>query len=67
MTTFGRVVLATLLTLTTATSAFAAGIRAGAHAQDITPLKFPISVNGGMADSRPTNPVASSRCNMSTA
>lgn len=24
--------------------------RAGAHAQDITPKKFPISVNGGMAD-----------------
>lgn len=24
--------------------------RAGAHAQDITPLKFPISVNGGMTD-----------------
>jgi hypothetical protein len=24
--------------------------RAGAHAQDITPQKFPISVNGGMAD-----------------
>lgn len=24
--------------------------RAGAHAQDVTPKKFPISVNGGMAD-----------------
>ena len=22
--------------------------RAGAHAQDITPVKFPVSVNGGM-------------------
>lgn len=28
--------------------------RAGAHAQDITPLKFPISVNGGMADRQAT-------------
>ncbi|MBI2805458.1 MAG: hypothetical protein HYX68_10820 [Planctomycetes bacterium] len=28
--------------------------RAGAHAQDITPTKFPISVNGGMADRQAT-------------
>jgi hypothetical protein len=28
--------------------------RAGAHAQDITPQKFPISVNGGMADRQAT-------------
>jgi len=29
--------------------------RAGAYAQDITPTKFPISVNGGMADRQATN------------
>jgi hypothetical protein len=28
--------------------------RAGAHAQDITPLKFPVSVNGGMQDRQAT-------------
>jgi neutral ceramidase len=28
--------------------------RAGAYAQDITPEKFPISVNGGMADRQAT-------------
>src|SRR4051812_6038585 len=28
--------------------------RAGAFAQDITPTKFPISVNGGMADAQAT-------------
>ena len=28
--------------------------RAGAYAQDITPTKFPISVNGGMADRQAT-------------
>ena len=28
--------------------------RAGAYAQDITPVKFPISVNGGMADRQAT-------------
>lgn len=29
--------------------------RAGAYAQDITPVKFPISVNGGMADRQATS------------
>src|SRR3954451_14480520 len=29
--------------------------RAGAYAQDITPTKFPISVNGGMADRQATS------------
>lgn len=28
----------------------AKGFRAGAHAMDITPLKYPISINGGMQD-----------------
>ena len=28
--------------------------RAGAYAQDITPAKFPISVNGGMQDRQAT-------------
>src|SRR5207248_57561 len=42
-----------LLTIVLAEPAAAQGkklFRAGAHAQDITPKKFPISVNGGMAD-----------------
>src|SRR5262245_5083179 len=34
---------------------YAVGLRAGAHAQDITPTKFPISVNGGMADRQATS------------
>jgi len=29
--------------------------RAGAYAQDITPVKFPVSVNGGMADRQATS------------
>ncbi len=28
----------------------AAELKAGAFAQDVTPEKFPVSVNGGMAD-----------------
>lgn len=38
--------------------------RAGAHAQDITPLKFPISVNGGMSDRQAvgTNDRLHARC-----
>jgi neutral ceramidase len=48
-----RVFLVTILLLS-ASSSFAQEKRkvlfAGAHAQDITPKKFPISVNGGMAD-----------------
>ena len=44
----------TLLALCLATTAHAAdeakAFRAGAFAQDITPTRFPISVNGGMAD-----------------
>jgi neutral ceramidase len=31
------------------------GLRAGAFAADITPLEYPISVNGGMADRQATN------------
>jgi len=33
----------------------AAELRAGAYAQDITPLKFPISVNGNMTDKKATS------------
>jgi neutral ceramidase len=29
-------------------------LRAGAYAQDVTPEKFPISVNGGMSDRKAT-------------
>jgi hypothetical protein len=45
-------VLAMTILFATATSAFAQAkaFRAGAYAQDITPTKFPISVNGGMTD-----------------
>lgn len=32
-----------------------AGLRAGAFAQDVTPTKFPISVNGGMSDRKAMN------------
>ena len=50
-----RLVLALVLLFGAAgTAAFAQapakGFRAGAHAMDITPTKFPISVNGGMQD-----------------
>lgn len=34
---------------------FAGELRAGAFAQDITPLRFPISVNGNMADKKATS------------
>src|SRR5579872_4748616 len=30
-------------------------LRAGAYAQDVTPQKFPISVNGGMSDRQATS------------
>ncbi len=39
-----------LFSVTTAS----AGVRAGAFAQDVTPEKFPISVNGGFADRQAT-------------
>ena len=38
------------LLLAVATAAHAEGVKAGAFAQDVTPTKFPISVNGNMAD-----------------
>lgn len=47
-----------LLVITGARSGFAAdpplSLRAGAHAQDITPPKFPISVNGNFTDQQAT-------------
>src|ERR1044072_5285488 len=56
MTEIVRRVLAVTIMLTAATSAFAQAkaFRAGAYAQDITPTKFPISVNGGMTDRQAT-------------
>lgn len=33
----------------------AAGLRAGAFAQDVTPITFPVSVNGGFADRKATS------------
>jgi hypothetical protein len=42
--------LALLLLVLPAAQAQDKVFRAGAHAQDITPVKFPISVNGGMQD-----------------
>ncbi|MSR54090.1 MAG: hypothetical protein EXS09_12480 [Gemmataceae bacterium] len=39
-----------LLLLSTPTPTWAEGLRAGAFAMDVTPTKFPISVNGNMAD-----------------
>lgn len=49
-----RVMIATCLLLVAFTSSADAQpdkrFRAGAHAHDITPTKFPISVNGGMTD-----------------
>ncbi len=49
--------LAVLAVLTLAAAPLSAQnkvFRAGAHAQDITPIKFPISVNGGMQDRQAT-------------
>lgn len=44
-----------LLAFTTRAAAQDKPFRAGAYAQDITPTKFPISVNGGMADRQATS------------
>jgi neutral ceramidase len=53
-----RFLSATFLTICFAFSALAQTakpvLRAGAYAQDVTPEKFPISVNGGMADRKAT-------------
>ncbi len=50
--------LAPLVLALTASPAFAAGpapgLRAGAYAMDVTPLTFPVSVNGGMSDRQAT-------------
>lgn len=47
--------LAVLTILIIAPAASAADLRAGAYAQDITPTKFPISVNGNFADKQATS------------
>lgn len=53
-----RFAIASLLALVTITPLHAQEkgkvFRAGAYAQDVTPLKFPISVNGGMQDRQAT-------------
>ena len=46
---------AIVLSLFIAPAATAADFRAGAFAQDITPTKFPISVNGNFADKKATS------------
>lgn len=43
-----------LAALVAGAPALAADLKAGAFAQDITPTKFPISVNGGFADRKAT-------------
>ncbi len=48
------VVLLVALAVSAGASAQAPGLKAGAFAMDVTPLKFPISVNGGMADRQVT-------------
>ena len=50
MMTALRTTLLAALTLGLAFTARADGIRAGAFAMDVTPTKFPISVNGNMQD-----------------
>lgn len=46
--------LIALAALAAGAPALAADLKAGAFAQDITPTKFPISVNGGFADRKAT-------------
>jgi len=49
-----RTLFVLLAVSTLACAAEPTGLQAGAHAIDITPLKFPISVNGGFADRQAT-------------
>ncbi len=49
-----RGLLCLCLICLTSTAAQAEGLRAGAFAMDVTPLKFPISVNGNMTDHKAT-------------
>jgi neutral ceramidase len=44
--------VAAFAALLLAAPATAAGLKAGAYAQDVTPTTFPISVNGGMSDNQ---------------
>jgi hypothetical protein len=46
----GSILLAAAILVGSAAAAEPNGIRAGAFAQDVTPTKFPISVNGNMRD-----------------
>ena len=55
-----RITLSLLLFGLLIPAAAAGELKAGAFAQDITPTKFPISVNGNMADGRPRGPTT--RC-----
>ena len=56
MSTLVRFVLSIAITppLSPLTFAQKPTLRAGAHAQDVTPEKFPVSVNGGFADRKAT-------------
>lgn len=47
--------LLSLLLLLTPCSLQAADLKAGAYAQDVTPERFPVSVNGGFADRKATS------------
>ena len=49
-----RIVICVTLLLAASADAQDKVFRAGAYAQDITPIKFPISVNGGMQDRQAT-------------
>jgi neutral ceramidase len=51
---YALLLIAILLGIPTYAKAQAKAFRAGAYAQDITPTKFPISVNGGMSDRQAT-------------
>ncbi len=56
MLRFLFIIFLTLCSVVTALAQAAKpSLRAGAYAQDITPQKFPISVNGGMADRQATS------------
>ena len=56
MFTPARFTIAVIVMLPTASLTFAqkSEFRAGAYAQDVTPEKFPVSVNGGFADRKAT-------------
>ncbi len=53
--TFPVLILGTAITPATKLDARPAALKAGAFAMDVTPLTFPVSVNGGMADRQATS------------